>query len=118
MGDENVYCTYEGTDGIKVGSMGKRLILAWVLKDYKMILSNDINSDSQVLMNRNIKQRVQKIAPYLRFDQDPYIVIDNEGHLYWMLDAYTYTDKYPYSQPFDSLGNNYVRNSVKITINA
>lgn len=118
MGDENVYSTYQGKNGIKVGSLGKRLMLAWVLKDYKMILSNDINSDSQVLMNRNIKQRVQKIAPYLRFDQDPYIVIDDQGHLYWMMDAYTFTDKYPYSQPFDSQGNNYVRNSVKITVNA
>ena len=99
MGDENVFSTYEGQSGIKVGSIGKRLILAWVLKDYKIILSNDIHSESQVLMNRNIMQRVQKIAPYLRYDQDPYIVINDEGHLYWMLDAYTCTDKYPYSEP-------------------
>ncbi|MDI9480187.1 MAG: UPF0182 family protein [Bacillota bacterium] len=118
MGDENVFSTYEGQSGIKVGSIGKRLILAWVLKDYKIILSNDIHSESQVLMNRNIMQRVQKIAPYLRYDQDPYIVINDEGHLYWMLDAYTCTDKYPYSEPFDSRGNNYIRNSVKITMNA
>ena len=118
MGDENVFSTYEGEGGITVGSIGKRLILAWVLKDYKMILSNDIHSNSQILMNRNIMQRVEKIAPYLRYDQDPYIVINDEGHLYWMLDAYTYTDKYPYSEPFDSRGNNYVRNSVKVTINA
>jgi len=117
MGDENVYSTYQGKNGIKVGSLGKRLVLAWVLKDYKMILSNDINSDSQVLMHRNIMQRVKKIAPYLRFDQDPYIVIDDQGALYWMLDAYTFTDKYPYSQPFDSTGNNYIRNAVKITVN-
>ncbi len=118
MGDENVYTIYQGKNGIKVGSMAKRLVLAWVLKDYKMILSNDVHSESQVLMNRNILQRVRKVAPYLRFDQDPYIVIDDQGHLYWMLDAYTFTDKYPYSQPFDSAGNNYIRNAVKITINA
>lgn len=118
MGDENVYSTYEGKNGIKVGSLAKRLMLAWVLKDYKMILSNDIHSESQVLMHRNIVQRVKKVAPYLRFDLDPYIVVDDQGALYWMLDAYTVTDKYPYAQPFDSAGNNYVRNAVKITINA
>lgn len=103
MGDENVYTIYQGKNGIKVGSMAKRLVLAWVLKDYKMILSNDVHSESQVLMNRNILQRVRKVAPYLRFDQDPYIVIDDQGHLYWMLDAYTFTDKYPYSQPLTAL---------------
>lgn len=118
MGDENVYSTYQGKNGIKVGSLGKRLVLAWVLKDYKMVLSNDIHSESQVLMHRNIMQRVKRIAPYLRFDKDPYIVIDDQGALYWMLDAYTITDKYPYSQPFDSTGNNYVRNAVKVTVNA
>lgn len=118
MGDQNVYSDYEGDKGIKIESFARRLLFSWVLKDYKMILSSDISNNSQVLINRNIMQRVQKIAPYLRYDQDPYVVIDDQGHLIWMLDAYTVTNRYPYSQPFDSQRNNYIRNAVKITINA
>ncbi|SHG61977.1 hypothetical protein SAMN02745221_00616 [Thermosyntropha lipolytica DSM 11003] len=119
MGNTNVYCFYEGKNGIKLDSVGKKLMFAWVLKDYKMLLSSDITKESQILMNRNIVERVKKIAPYLYFDDDPYIVINKEnGKLYWIIDAYTYSDKYPYSQPFDRRGNNYVRNAVKIVIDA
>ncbi|MDD2586482.1 MAG: UPF0182 family protein [Syntrophomonadaceae bacterium] len=118
MGAENVYTTYEGKDGIKVNSLGRRLLLGWVLKDYKLVLSTEVKNDSQILMNRNIVDRVRKVAPYLGFDSDPYIVINKGGRLYWMLDAYTVTNKYPYSEPFDRMGNNYLRNSVKITCDA
>lgn len=117
-GDQNVYATYEGTQGIKVGSLWRRLSLAWALKDYKMVLSNDVTANSQVLMNRNIKLRIQKVAPYLRYDADPYIVIGSDGKLYWIQDAYTVTNKYPYSQPFDEWGSNYMRNSVKVVCDA
>ncbi len=118
LGDKNVYSFYKGKNGIKIDSFGRRLLLAWALKDYKMLLSSDLNNSSQVLMFRNITKRAQKIAPYLSYDGDPYIVISPEGRLFWMLDAYTVTDKYPYSQPFDDYGNNYLRNAVKITCDA
>ncbi|NLF45137.1 MAG: UPF0182 family protein [Syntrophomonadaceae bacterium] len=118
MGEQNVFSTYEGHDGVKIQSLPRKLMLAWVLKDYKMLLSSDITNDSQVLMYRNVVERIRKIAPYLAFDGDPYIIIDEKGKLYWMQDAYTYTNKYPYSQPFDDWGNNYIRNSVKIITDA
>lgn len=119
MGEANVYCFYQGKKGIKLDSLAKKLMFAWVLKDYKILLSSDITRESQVLMNRNIIERIEKIAPYLAFDDDPYIVINKEnGKLYWIIDAYTYSDKYPYSQPFDNRGNNYVRNAVKVTVDA
>ncbi|MBO8158431.1 UPF0182 family protein [Thermosyntropha sp.] len=119
MGEKNVYCFYSGKNGIKLDSITKKLMFAWVLKDYKILLSSDITEESQILMNRNIIERAKKIAPYLEFDEDPYIIINTtDGRLYWMIDAYTYSEKYPYSQPFDSEGNNYIRNAVKIVVDA
>lgn len=117
-GEKNVYTRYEGKDGIKIKSFARRLLFGWVLKDYKMLLSSDITNESQVLMNRNILERVQKVAPYLSYDGDPYIVINDDGKLYWVLDAYTVSDKYPYSEPFDKQRNNYLRNSVKVICDA
>ncbi|MGI5912607.1 MAG: UPF0182 family protein, partial [Syntrophomonadaceae bacterium] len=117
-GSTNVYSTYQGDNGIKINSFARRLILSWVLKDYKLMLSNNIDNKSQVLMNRNILERIKKVAPYLYFDSDPYIVIDEKGKLFWIIDAYTFSNHYPYAQPFDQWGNNYLRNSVKITCDA
>ncbi len=116
-GDKNVWTTYQATSGVKINSFGRRLILAWVFHDYKILLSNDITSDSYVLFYRNIDERMRKIAPFLRFDRDPYLVIDS-GQLYWIRDAYTLTDMYPYSAPFENSGANYIRNSVKVVVNA
>lgn len=116
-GDKNVWTTYQDTSGVKINSFGRRLILAWVFHDYKILLSNDITSDSYVLFYRNIDERMRKIAPFLRFDGDPYLVIDS-GQLYWIRDAYTLTDMYPYSAPFENSGANYIRNSVKVVVNA
>jgi len=119
MGDKNIFTTYQGQDGIKIGSFPRRLILSWVMKDYKMLLSSDITKDSQVLMGRQINQRIRSIAPYLQYDHDPYIILNDDGKLYWMIDAYTTTSYYPYSEPYPGgNGNNYIRNSVKITIDA
>lgn len=119
MGDKNIFSTYEGEDGIKIGSFARRLVLSWVMKDYKILLSSDISSASQVLMGRQINERVRAIAPYLQFDHDPYIVLNDDGRLYWIIDAYTTTSYYPYSEPYPGgNGNNYIRNSVKITIDA
>lgn len=117
-GEKNVSSIYQGQDGIKIKNMARRLVFSWALKDYKMLLSTEITNDSQILMNRNIVQRIQMVAPYLEYDGDPYMVVNDDGKLYWMLDAYTVCDKYPYSQPFDNLGNNYIRNSVKVVCDA
>ncbi|MEQ8200875.1 MAG: UPF0182 family protein [Syntrophomonadaceae bacterium] len=118
MGDQNVFTQYQGESGIQVGSWPRRLVLSWVLRDYKMILSSDVNAQSQVLMNRNIVSRTQKVAPYLRYDGDPYLVVDPEGRFFWVIDAYTYSNMYPYSQPYDQAGNNYIRNAVKVVCDA
>ncbi|NMC28222.1 MAG: UPF0182 family protein [Syntrophomonadaceae bacterium] len=118
MGEINMYTTYQGDNGIKIQSWPRRLMLSWVLQDYKMLFSSDITNSSQVLMNRNILDRVKKIAPYLGYDADPYLVISSDGRLFWMMDGYTYSDRYPYSQPYDRNGNNYVRNAVKVVCDA
>lgn len=110
-GDVNEYTTYEGDSGVSIGNFGRRIMFALSMGDYKLLLSNEVDNNSRVLYYRNIKQRVQKIAPFLKYDYDPYIVL-SEGKLYWLLDAYTTTDRYPYSEPYDNV-NNYIRNSVK-----
>ncbi len=115
-GEDNVYTTYQEESGVKLGSMFKRVIFALALGDYKLLLSTDVTPDSQILYYRNIKERVEKIAPFLLMDKDPYLVI-NEGRLTWMWDAYTTTNMYPYSQPFQGR-TNYIRNSVKVVVDA
>lgn len=118
-GEENVYATYSGKGGVEVNSLIRRLLYSLRFGSLKLLLSSDITSESRILYYRNIKERVMKIAPFLTFDRDPYLVIDN-GKLYWILDAYTATDRYPYSQPL-SLNDgtvNYMRNSVKAVIDA
>ncbi|AEG60427.1 UPF0182 family protein [Desulforamulus ruminis] len=117
-GDENAYTRYEGTGGVKIGNFFNRIMIALAMGDYKMLLTSDITAESQVLFNRNIKERVSKIAPFLSYDSDPYPVINTKGEIIWMWDAYTLSNMYPYAEPFDNRGNNYIRNAVKITINA
>lgn len=116
-GNENAYTMYEGDNGIKIGGFLRKAIFALALGDYKMLLSSELENSSQLLINRNIRERVPKLAPFLKYDSDPYIVLDDQGELYWMWDAYTTSDMYPYSEPFSGM-NNYIRNSVKVIINA
>lgn len=116
QGDVNVLSTYEGESGVKVNDFLRRAMFALALGDYKMMLSSEVDNNSRVLYYRNIKQRVPKIAPFLQYDDDPYIVLSG-GKLYWIWDAYTATNKFPYSEPFDKV-NNYIRNSVKIVVDA
>jgi hypothetical protein len=116
MGEDNAWSTYQGKDGVKMGSIIRRLIFALTFGDYKLLLSGDVSSESQALYYRSIYQRVPKIAPFLLYDKDPYLVIDN-GKLYWMWDAYTTTDMFPYSEPFANKMN-YIRNSVKVVVDA
>ncbi len=115
-GEKNVYKNYEGKGGFEISSFFRKLVLAVRFKALKIIFSNDINSESRVLMYRNITDRVQKVAPFLRLDNDPYLVI-SEGRLIWVYDAYTVSDRFPYSPKIPRFGN-YVRNSVKISIDA
>ncbi|QPJ64765.1 MAG: UPF0182 family protein [Candidatus Nitrohelix vancouverensis] len=115
-GEKNVYKNYEGQGGFAVDSFWRKVLLTFHLKTAKIFFSNDIQTDSRVLMFRNIKDRVQKITPFLRLDNDPYLVI-SKGRLVWMYDAYTVSDKFPYSHMLTGFGN-YIRNSVKISIDA
>jgi hypothetical protein len=118
-GDENVYTSYEGTGGVLLDSFFKRVAYALRLGSSQILLSDSLTSESRLLWRRAIDERVQTLAPFLRYDPDPYVVIV-DGRLVWLLDAYTVTDLYPYSEPIDtSIGRiNYVRNSVKIAIDA
>ncbi|SFR06294.1 UPF0182 family protein [Desulfoscipio geothermicus] len=116
-GNENAYTTYQGRNGVQMGGLFRRAIFALAFGDYKMLLATDVKNSSQILFYRNIHDRVPRLAPFLRYDSDPYIVLGDTGALYWMWDAYTVSDMYPYSQPFSGR-NNYIRNSVKIVVNA
>ncbi|MFN0108131.1 MAG: UPF0182 family protein [Blastocatellia bacterium] len=114
-GEQNVYANYEGTDGVSIGSFWRRLVFATRFGDMKLLLSNDVSAESRVLYHRNISDRLARIAPFLIFDKDPYMVI-SEGRLFWIADAYTTTNRYPYSEQFG--GINYIRNSVKAVVDA
>ncbi len=115
-GDTNVYTEYEGENGIGLGSFFRRLAFAWELGDINLLISGELTPDSRILLHRNIQQRVQRVAPFLSLDRDPYVVVD-EGRLYWVQDAYTTTSRFPYSQPAAG-GINYIRNSVKVVTSA
>lgn len=113
-GGDNETNNYNGSAGIKMSPINK-LIYAVNEQDMNFLLSTDIKSSSKILINRNIMDRVKKIAPFLTYDSDPYVVISN-GRLVWIIDAYTSSDRYPYSQPYNDI--NYIRNSIKITVDA
>ena len=140
-GDENVYTTYDGYSGIYLRNSLTRLLFAWHLKDWQMLFTRNFNDNTRLLYRRPIRDRVQAIAPFLRFDSDPYLVVADlqedtrawgtntkaldttaespaePNYLYWIIDAYTTSDRYPYSDPVDN-DFNYIRNSVKVVIDA
>ncbi|MFH1833153.1 MAG: UPF0182 family protein [Candidatus Levyibacteriota bacterium] len=118
-GEDNVYTSYAGKGGVEINSSLRRIFYALRFGSLKLFLSSDVTRESRIIYNRNIKERVSKIAPFLTYDRDPYLVI-SDGKLRWILDAYTSTDRYPYSQPLSIDGNkvNYIRNSVKVVIDA
>ena len=115
-GEQNKYTTYEGSGGVPVGGWLKRLLWAFRFKNMSVLLNTDVHAESRVMLYRRVLDRLQRLAPFLHFDQDPYIVL-SQGRLYWICDAYTRTAHYPYSQPVGSFGN-YVRNSVKAVVDA
>jgi len=113
----NVYTIYEGSGGIKLSSIIKRLLYATYFGNFKIFLSTDITSESRILYYRNIIERVNTIAPFLLYDSDPYMVVSEKGRLYWIIDAYTFTDRLPYSKPLQQ-GINYIRNPIKVVVDA
>jgi uncharacterized membrane protein (UPF0182 family) len=115
-GDDNVFKEYDGKGGVPMSSLWRKLLFAFRLGAYQMVLSDDITPESRILFNRNIGDRVRAIAPFLEFDQDPYLVLAG-GRLYWLYDAYTISSRYPYSAPVAG-GVNYIRNAVKFVIDA
>ncbi len=119
-GDENVYASYAGEVGVYMGDFFRRLIFAIRFGDLNILISDAIEPHSLILYHRNIAERLAKLAPFLLLDRDPYLVVVN-GELYWVADAYTHTDRYPYSQPYrdsDGRAYNYLRNSVKAVVSA
>ncbi|MEL7141438.1 MAG: UPF0182 family protein [Cyanobacteria bacterium J06631_9] len=129
-GSANEYNRYDGGGGINIGSLWRKLLFAKHMGDWKMLLTDNFTPETKLLFRRNIKERVQRIAPFLTFDGDPYLVVADAGgdfspardesgtnYLYWMIDAYTTSDRYPYSDP-GSNEFNYIRNSVKTVVDA
>ncbi|MGB8489888.1 MAG: UPF0182 family protein [Bacteroidales bacterium] len=139
-GENNIYTHYEGNGGVQLSNFWRRLIYGWKMGGTQFLLTSYITHDARIMFHRQIVDRVKTLAPFLYFDVDPYIVLD-KGSLYWIIDAYTTTKYYPYSEPFASAenigytalnnqqnlsnqistylnGKSYLRNSVKIVINA
>lgn len=126
-GNDNAYNTYDGVGGVVINSWWRRGIFAQALKDWRMMFTNNFTPTTRLLFHRNINERIRAIAPFLRYDNDPYLVVangtqdgkqpQNQNFLYWMVDAYTTSDHYPYSDP-GKHEFNYIRNSVKVVIDA
>ncbi len=115
-GDDNVYTSYEGTGGVPIDNLLRRILFSIRFRSLKLLLSDDITNESRVLYHRRLSERVARIAPFLRYDPDPYLTV-TDGRLVWLQDAYTVSDRYPYSTPAPN-GLNYIRNSVKATVDA
>jgi len=121
QGQTNNLTSYEGNGGIVLGGFLRRIILALDRGDLgKLPFSDDVNAESRLLMRRTVRDRVSALAPFLTYDQDPYIVVDDDGRLSWVMDAFTVSDSYPYSSHYNLDNNpvNYMRNSVKVVIDA
>src|SRR5215468_1427391 len=116
-GQDNAYASYGGTGGIAIGRLPRRLLFAQYFGDVNLVLTDYITPDSRIMIRRNIRERLRTIAPFLELDHDPYLVI-SQGRMFWMQDAYTTSSYFPASQPAQDLDLNYIRNSVKILIDA
>ena len=115
-GDDNVSNRYDGAGGLVLGNIFKRLLFSLRFRSYELFVSGQVTPESRVIFHRNISDRLSTIAPFLRYDADPYLVVSNGG-LFWIRDAYTLTADYPYSSPVTQ-GVNYIRNSVKVVVDA
>ncbi len=116
-GESNVYTNYQGRTGVRVGGLLRRLLFSMRFGSSKIFLSRDIISHSRILYYRAIEERVKRLVPFLRVDKDPYLVIGRDGRLFWLVDAYTVSNRYPYSRRLPGIGN-YIRNSVLAVVDA
>jgi uncharacterized membrane protein (UPF0182 family) len=116
-GEQDIYATYTGRGGVPLRSLLRRALYAWQLGSLNVLLSRDITNESRILYRRHIDQRARTALPFLQFDDEPYLVVNDAGELKWMLDAYTASAWWPYSQR-TSDGRSYMRNSVKVVIDA
>ena len=119
MGGANVRTTYEGTGGVEIGSLLRRLAFAVRFTDSQILFTDAILPESRIMFHRSIEERIRKVAPFLLYDSDPYLTVQ-DGRLVWIQDAYTVTGRYPYSEPVDVGAGmiNYIRNSVKVAVDA
>ncbi|WP_082234435.1 UPF0182 family protein [Halobacillus massiliensis] len=115
-GDENMSTRYEADSGIPLSGIN-RLLFAINEGSFRMLVSNQLNEDSQLLDTRNVMERVQRIAPFFTYDEDPYIFVRDDGSLAWLIDAYLTAERYPYSEPHQG-DESYIRNSVKVEVDA
>ncbi|NBC04354.1 MAG: UPF0182 family protein, partial [Bacteroidetes bacterium] len=115
-GDENVYVNYDGSGGIPFSNIFRKLLFAWEMGDMNILLSDYIQDESRLQIWRSVQERINKITPFLQLDSDPYLVL-NDGQLFWIQDAYTTSSYFPYSQKYQGRFN-YIRNSVKIVVDA
>jgi uncharacterized membrane protein (UPF0182 family) len=116
QGENNVYTTYGGSGGVPLSSAFRRLLFSARFRSFKTLLSDDITTESRVMFHRRVSERVRRIAPFLRYEAEPYLII-SQGRLFWLHDAYTTSTRYPYATPVAD-GTNYIRNSVKVTVDA
>jgi uncharacterized membrane protein (UPF0182 family) len=116
-GNDNVYTVYDGSGGIRMGGIFRKILFAFKFKELKILLRTDIGADSRILFNRQIIDRIRKAVPFLKFDNDPYMVMADDGRRVWIVDGYTTSGAYPYSTSVLGIGN-YIRNSVKAVIDA
>ena len=116
-GQENMYTTYQGRDGVSLGNIWRRALFAWYFGDLKLLISGNVTASSRMLFRRLIQDRIRRIAPFLQLDRDPYLTI-SDGRLIWVQDAYTVSDMLPYSQRNQPGGINYIRNAVKVVVDA
>lgn len=115
MGESNAFTRYDGDGGVELGGALRRLLFALRFADYRVLISGELSADSKVHFYRNIDQRVRKIAPFILYDEDPYLVVA-DGRLFWIIDGYTTSSRFPYSEPVGNI--NYIRNSVKTVVDA
>src|SRR5947208_4957113 len=116
-GKDNAYAAYDGAGGVPIGALGWRTLFAYYFNDANLVLSSYVTANSRIMIRRNIQERIRTIAPFLRLDHDPYLVI-SDGRMFWIQDAYTTSSYFPSAQPAQDLDLNYIRNSVKIVVDA
>ena len=116
-GDENAFTKYDGTGGVPLGNFGRKLAYAFDFSSYKILISNYFTGNTRIHYYRQIRARASHVAPFLTYDDDPYITIV-DGKLKWIIDAYTTSDRFPYAEPAPDQKINYIRNSVKVIVDA